>query len=154
MSRTRNLIALAVAVAAVMAAPAHGDDWYRDASSPAAGAAVRPDDRAGVIGIGGIPLTSGRAKVDPLAASYLLQMGLTPDQIESWAFGTCSRQIKPAECFPSAQSTPSAQATRSGVFDWTDTAVWGGTLGLVLLIAGAVSLLAARQLRRRHVASA
>ncbi len=133
MSRKLHVIALAVSLFAVMAPSAHGDDWFRDAA----------------------PARSDRVPVDSLAASYLREMGLTPSQIESWAVGVCSQEVKPADCFPSSTSNAPV-AVRSNAFDWADAGIGAGaTLGLVLLLAGlGAVLVTGRQYRRRHVASA
>ena len=156
MARKLHLIALAVSLFAVMAPSAHGDDWFRDAApATTTGAATRPDDRAGMIGVGAVTLRSGRVPIDSLAASYLREMGLTPSQIESWAVGVCSQEVKPADCFPPSTSNAPA-AVRSNTFDWADAGIGAGaTLGLVLLLAGlGAVLVTGRQYRRRHVARA
>lgn len=37
--------------------------------------------------------------VDPLAVSYLIGRGLSPNEVQSWTVGTCSQATKPASCF-------------------------------------------------------
>jgi hypothetical protein len=157
MSRKLHLIALAVSLFAVIAPSAHGDDWFRDASPATTTGTAGPDDRAGTIGVGGVTLGSrGRVPIDSLAASYLREMGLTPSQIESWAVGACSHEVKPVECFPPSTSNAPAPPVGSRTFDWADAGIGAGaTLGLVLLLAGlGAVVVTGREHRRRHVARA
>jgi hypothetical protein len=96
-------------------------------------------------------------KVDPLAVSYLIGQGLTPSEVASWTTGTCSRQDKPASCFAMFDRVvPSIRSTPSTGFQWGDAGIGAGfTLGIVLLVGGAVAgLLISRQSRRREAAHA
>jgi hypothetical protein len=148
MSRKLHLIALVVSLFAVIAPSAHGGDWFRDASPATTTGTAGPDDRAGMI--------RGRVPIDSLAASYLREMGLTPSQIESWAVGACSHEVKPVECFPPSTSNAPVPPVGSRTFDWADAGIGAGaTLGLVLLLAGlGAVVVTGREHRRRHVARA
>ena len=157
MSRNLHPIVLAIALFVVMDPTPQGDDWFRVAApATTAGAAVRPDDGAGMIGVGSVSLQSGRVPIDSLAASYLRNMGLTPSQIESWAVGACSHEVKPVECFPPSTSNAPVPPVGSRTFDWADAGIGAGaTLGLVLLLAGlGAVVVTGREYRRRHVARA
>jgi hypothetical protein len=85
MIRKSHLFALALTTAAVaFAAP------IAQATAPA-GVVADPKDAA-----------SGSAsgpQVDPLAVTYLIGQGYTPEQIEAWTVGACSHEAKPAACF-------------------------------------------------------
>jgi hypothetical protein len=131
MSRKVHLIALALVAAAVAA--------------PVAQAADRPDDRAGVLGVG--LATEGHAlrpqpKVDPLAVSWLTGQGLSPSEVRDWTVGACSNRVKPTRCYsafatsagPERAAVP-AQAGRSGGFHWGDAGIGAGaTLGILLML--------------------
>ena len=43
--------------------------------------------------------SSSRPTVDPLAVSYLMGRGYSPQQVEAWTVGACSHAAKPAACF-------------------------------------------------------
>jgi hypothetical protein len=104
----------------------------------------------------GAALTSSRAKVDPLAVSYLRAKGLSPSQIKAWTVGACSHGVKPAACFQGSERTATpAQTVQSGRFDWADAGIGAGaTLGVVLLLSGlGVALVMSRQGRRRQAPS-
>ena len=88
--------------------------------------AERPDDRAGMLGVGataatqptfthpdnlpglrgpGMAITaplaraSSAPKVDQLALSYLTGYGLSPSEVGSWTLGACSHQVKAPSCY-------------------------------------------------------
>ena len=86
--------------------------------------AERPDDRAGMLGVGAtaatqptithpdnlpVPLVaaaiaaplaraSSAPDVDPLAVSYLTGYGLSPSEVGFWTLGACSHQVKARSC--------------------------------------------------------
>ena len=145
MSRKVHLIALALVAAAVAA--------------PVAQAADRPDDRAGVLGVG--LATEGHAlqpQVDPLAVSWLLGQGLSPSEVRDWTVGACSNRVKPTRCYsafatstaPERAAVP-AQASRSGGFHWGDAGIGAGaTLGILLMLGGLGAALIVRKTGRRQ----
>jgi hypothetical protein len=97
-------------------------------------------------------------KVDPLAVSYLMGQGLSPSEVQSWTVGACSHQLKDASCYamfkPAAPS--STQVAGSTGFQWGDAGIGAGlTLGIVLLVGGAVArLFLSRHNRSRQPARA
>ena len=97
-------------------------------------------------------------KVDPLAVSYLMGQGLSPSEVQSWTVGACSHQIKDASCYAMFKSAApsSTQVTDSNAFQWSDAGIGAGfTLGIVLLLGGAVAgLYFSRHNRRRQPARA
>ena len=107
----------------------------------------------------GANLTSGAAKVDPLAVGYLIGQGLSPSEVTSWTVGACSHQAKDASCYAmfgrTAAAAASTQVVGSGGFNWGDAGIGAGaTLGIVLLLGGLGASLISRQNRRHRVARA
>jgi hypothetical protein len=52
------------------------------------------------------PAVQARPKpVDPLAVSYLIGKGLSPNQVKFWTTGACSHRAKAASCYAMLQST-------------------------------------------------
>ena len=100
-----------------------------------------------------IAQSSSTPQVDPLAVSYLMGQGLSPDQVKSWTIGACSQRDRDAACyamFRPAESV-STQVVRSTGFQWGDAGIGAGfTLGALLLIGGVgAGLLISRKSRRR-----
>ena len=48
---------------------------------------------------------SAPPKVDPLAVGYLMGLGLSPSEVQSWTTGACSQASKPASCFAALERT-------------------------------------------------
>lgn len=108
--------------------------------------AQRPDDRAGMLGVGATAVTSGSARPDDRAgargpgALVVSQSGVRPDDLA----GIRGPGSIPAVFVASGSS-------RDG-FDWSDAGVGAaGALGLALLLLGGLQL-AARG-RRDHAAA-
>lgn len=146
MSRKAHLIALALVAAAVSAPLAQGAD--------------RPDDRAGVPGVGAASQGTFRAqpKVDPLAVSWLLGQGLTRSEVRDWTVGACSNQAKPTWCYAvfessaaQAEAAATAEASRSSGFHWGDAGIGAGaTLGIALMLGGLGAALTVRKNGRQQ----
>jgi hypothetical protein len=149
MSRKAHLIALALVAAAVSAPLAQGAD--------------RPDDRAGVLGVGVASQGTLRTqpKVDPLAVSWLLGQGLTRSEVRDWTVGACSKRAKPTRCYSvfersvaPAQAAASADTSRSSGFQWGDAGIGAGaTLGIVLILGGLGAALTVRKNGRQQAPS-
>ena len=158
MSRIVTLIALALAAAALAASIATADTGTQAGTTvdPLAvsmllgkgytpqqveawttGACSHPQKPSECFGPSkGANLADAAAKVDPLAQSYLLGQGLTPDEVTSWTVGSCSHETKAASCYAMLQPTATI-ATGTIGFHWGDAGIGAAaTLGILLLLGG------------------
>jgi hypothetical protein len=105
-----------------------------------------------------IAQSNSAPKVDPLAVSYLIEQGLSPSEVQSW---DARRLLTPDQGRLVLRNVKSAapsstQVTDSNAFQWSDAGIGAGfTLGIVLLLGGAVAgLYLSRHNRRRQPARA
>ena len=98
---------------------------------------------------------SAPPKVDPLAVGYLMGLGLSPSEVQSWTTGACSQASKPALCYAPFERTAAAapapaRTVGPGGFDWNDATIGAGAaLGAALLIAGLGAMLVVSRHHRR-----
>ena len=169
MSRTINLIALALAAAAVAVPVAQGvtDPSGQQAVDPLAASYLRgqglspAEVKAQTVGIdplaasyirnGGFPQVQVTKAIDPLAASYIRNHGF-PQVGTTKAIDPLAASYVRNGGFPQASTQIVAP---SAGFDWSDAGIGAGaTLGAILLLAGlGAALITTRHNRRRHVAS-
>jgi hypothetical protein len=178
MSRIIQLIALALAAAAVAAPVAQGvtDPNGNQAIDPLAvsylqGQGFSPGEIKVLVGQGdplavsylrnhGFPQAQVETRatpkpIDPLAVSYLQGQGFSPGEIKVLVGQGDPLAVSYLRNHGFPQAPTQIVGTSAG-FSWSDAGIGAGvTLGLVLLLAGVGgALVITRQNRRRHVASA
>jgi hypothetical protein len=178
MSRIIQLIALALAAAAVAAPVAQGvtDPNGNQAIDPLAvsylqGQGFSPGEIKVLVGQGdplavsylrnhGFPQAQVETRatpkpIDPLAVSYLQGQGFSPGEIKVLVGQGDPLAVSYLRNHGFPQAPTQIVGTSAG-FSWSDAGIGAGaTLGLVLLLAGVGgAFVISRQNRRRHVANA
>jgi hypothetical protein len=65
--------------------------------------------------------------MDPLAISYLRNLGMNQAQIEEWTIGVCAQADRPAVCtLPVSAATTAAPTRSSSGFEWADAGIGAG----------------------------